>query len=413
MQNKQRELPDEWGFEPLSKIADVTNGNSPDSEYYNTDGDGTPFIQGNSGFGWKTPETDRFCSTDGKLAEPRDVLLSVRGATLGETNIADAEYIIGRGVAAISGEQFNQEYLYHLITSQEEFLQELGTGSTFGGLSSKDFNYIRLPVPSLNEQKQIASVLYTVDETLKTLQERQGWLEQHKRALMQDFLTGETRVQPSIEVRKEVLPTNSPAEIKQDCDWKEKKIEDITQLRRNNVQSDKQQGLSHVGLEHLESFSLNHASEPSDNVTSNKYRFEEGEILFGQIRSYLKKVCIANTDGVCSTDIFVIQPQGVNRYYLWALLLSDEVNKWSQRASTGTKMPRVQWNAFSNKSVTVPPLWEQERIASVLYTVEDMIAKTTSLIDEYERLKRGLMQDLLCGEVRTPPELEVIDEVEV
>jgi hypothetical protein len=45
--------------------------------------------------------------------------------------------------------------------------------------------------------------------------------------------------------------------------------------------------------------------------------------------------------------------------------------------------------------------------------VDEMIARTSDLMDEYERLKRGLMQDLLSGDVRTPEDLEVLEDIEV
>jgi len=178
-------------------------------------------------------------------------------------------------------------------------------------------------------------------------------------------------------------------------EWTEKTIEEITNLQRDNIPSDEQGGLPHVGLEHLEQFSPRISSESSENVSSNKYKFERGDILFGQIRSYLEKVCIADRDGVCSTDIFVIEPDEVNRWYLWSLLLSDDVNRWSQRASTGTKMPRVQWDAFSNKHVSVPPVGEQERIASVLYTVDKHVEALDQRHSDLQDLKHALMQDLI------------------
>ena len=183
-------------------------------------------------------------------------------------------------------------------------------------------------------------------------------------------------------------------------EWTEKTIEEITNLQRDNIPSDEQGGLPHVGLEHLEQFSPRISSESSENVSSNKYKFERGDILFGQIRSYLEKVCIADRDGVCSTDIFVIEPDEVNRWYLWSLLLSDDVNRWSQRASTGTKMPRVQWDAFSNKHVSVPPVGEQERIASVLYTVDQNVEALDQRHSDLQDLKHALMQDLLFGRRR-------------
>jgi type I restriction enzyme S subunit len=89
-------VPDGWIRVPLEKIADVIMGQSPDSQFVNEEEVGVPFLQGNADFTSKHPIPIHWVTRPRKLAKKNDVLISVR-APVGEINIADEEYCIGRG----------------------------------------------------------------------------------------------------------------------------------------------------------------------------------------------------------------------------------------------------------------------------------------------------------------------------
>ncbi len=93
-------VPEGWKMMKLRDIAEVNMGQSPKSEFYNTEGIGMPFLQGNRTFGYRYPVTDIFCSNPIKIAKKGDVLFSVR-APVGDINIANKDICIGRGLAAL------------------------------------------------------------------------------------------------------------------------------------------------------------------------------------------------------------------------------------------------------------------------------------------------------------------------
>ena len=76
-------------------------GQSPDSDFVNTEKIGTPFLQGNAEFTNKYPIEKYWCTKPQKIANPTDILLSVR-APVGAINIANKKFCIGRGLSAIS-----------------------------------------------------------------------------------------------------------------------------------------------------------------------------------------------------------------------------------------------------------------------------------------------------------------------
>ncbi|NJK62108.1 MAG: hypothetical protein HC921_04945 [Synechococcaceae cyanobacterium SM2_3_1] len=94
------EVPEHWDVRKLKFIASLNMGQSTDSSDYNYDGEGVPFLQGKAEFGSIYPKPLLYTQTANKFALKDDILLSVR-APVGDLNIADQEYGIGRGLCAI------------------------------------------------------------------------------------------------------------------------------------------------------------------------------------------------------------------------------------------------------------------------------------------------------------------------
>ena len=96
------EIPEDWKVAKLGddKVSELIMGQSPPSSFYNNDGDGMPFLQGNADFGDIYPNPNTYCTKPLKIAESGDILMSVR-APVGELNMSAFKSIIGRGLAAI------------------------------------------------------------------------------------------------------------------------------------------------------------------------------------------------------------------------------------------------------------------------------------------------------------------------
>ena len=100
----------------LGDIAVVTMGQSPKSEFYNFEGNGMPFLQGNRTFGRKYPTFDTYTIKPTKIANAGDVIMSVR-APVGDLNIAPTEMCLGRGLCSIRMKNNNQDFLFILSFS--------------------------------------------------------------------------------------------------------------------------------------------------------------------------------------------------------------------------------------------------------------------------------------------------------
>ncbi|QER41218.1 restriction endonuclease subunit S [Thermodesulfobacterium sp. TA1] len=143
-----REIPKGWEVKRLGDVAEVIMGQSPPSKFYNEEGIGIPFIQGIGQFGKYTPQTLVFCSCKGKLARLHDILITVR-APVGELNLADGEYIIGRGVASLRTDYWSFLFIY--FSFNKELLKSLEKGTTYDAIVKDDLEgfSILLPPPHI------------------------------------------------------------------------------------------------------------------------------------------------------------------------------------------------------------------------------------------------------------------------
>ena len=151
----------------LGDICKITMGQSPDSSTYHTTNIGLPFYQGNADFGELYPKTRIWCSQPQKIAEPENILLSVR-APIGALNIAKEKCCIGRGLAAIAPHKnfcFNK-YLFYILKYKHNELNARGTGSTFKAINKSILNDLPIDIYPIDRQKRIAAILDKATELI-------------------------------------------------------------------------------------------------------------------------------------------------------------------------------------------------------------------------------------------------------
>ena len=187
-------IPKEWEVKELNEVAEIILGQSPDSSTYNEVGDGIPFFQGKTEFGYLYPVVKKWCSRPKKIAEIDDILISVR-APVGDVNINNVKACIGRGLAAIrKTEKLNERYLFYFLKKNSAVFEKLSQGSTFTAINGDDLKCLKIPVPTIQEQERIAMILTKVDDEIIKLDSIVIKMQELKKALMQKLLTGKVRV---------------------------------------------------------------------------------------------------------------------------------------------------------------------------------------------------------------------------
>ena len=197
--------PIEWDTKSLNEIAEIEMGSSPKSKYYNHNGEGLPFYQGNNEFGERYPNTKVWCNQPVKTANKNDILISVR-APVGDLNITPKKCCIGRGLASITTKNIDKNYLFYHLKERKNYLIRISAGSTYDSINSSQLKNLNLKIPPLKEQQKVAEILMELDNKINSNRKQKHQLQRIKKGLMQDLLTGKVRTKDKdIEILKEVL----------------------------------------------------------------------------------------------------------------------------------------------------------------------------------------------------------------
>ncbi|MGM0563263.1 MAG: restriction endonuclease subunit S [Pseudomonadota bacterium] len=181
----------EWRVKQLDDLAHIVMGQSPNSSNYNLSGDGLPLIQGNADIDGRKTIKRVFTTQITKHGRAGDILMSVR-APVGEISRATFEVCLGRGVCALRS---TNEFLYHYLIYLEPSWAKHSKGSTFDSVNSADIKTVEVWLPSdPDEQFAIASILSDMDAELEALEQRRIKTAELKQAMMQELLTGRTRL---------------------------------------------------------------------------------------------------------------------------------------------------------------------------------------------------------------------------
>jgi very-short-patch-repair endonuclease/restriction endonuclease S subunit len=189
-----KDLPSTWLKTILDQIALIEMGQSPESKFYNDNGQGLPFYQGKAEFGERYPKVRKWCSNPNKIAEAGDILVSIR-APVGPTNIVQARSCIGRGLATVRAiTPINQLFLFYFFRHIETWLSDQGTGSTFAAISGQFLRQIEFVLPPIGEQirivEKLEELLSDLDAGVAELKAAQKKLVQYRQSLLKAAVEG-------------------------------------------------------------------------------------------------------------------------------------------------------------------------------------------------------------------------------
>lgn len=336
-------------------------------------------------------------------------------------NWADRPYAIGRGIAAIRhnrGLQM-QPFLRAVIEHELPNLLVQATGSTFPNVSSSLL--ARTNWPKFDEGLQVNASRYfaLLDDKIDLLREMNRTLEEMARAVFRawfvDFLPvrakadGATSFRGMPQALFDQLPTTfTDSDIGEIPDgWGVGRVDDLLDHPRRAANPNEIESTTpYIGLEHMPRRSITLGEwETAEKVTSNKHRFERQEILFGKLRPNFHKVGVTFVEGVCSTDIVVLRPVKPEFFGLGlACVSSDEFVAHNVVASSGTKMPRTNWEIIARYELAVPP--ETSGIISGFDTIiRSLVYKleaNTLEIATLSGLRDTLLPKLISGELEAP-----------
>ena len=161
------EIPAGWMVRHLKDCFEITMGQSPPGHTYNDTGDGLPFFQGRSDFGFRYPGNRKFCTAPNRIAEPEDTLVSVR-APVGDINMAWERCCIGRGIASLRYRVCAASFTYYTVQALQVRLREYeNTGTVFGAITRTQLARLPIQQPSMELVHAFECLARGWDETIR------------------------------------------------------------------------------------------------------------------------------------------------------------------------------------------------------------------------------------------------------
>jgi type I restriction enzyme S subunit len=370
----------------LADVAQVIMGQSPPSSTYNTVGKGLPFYQGKTDFGDMFPKPRVYCTEPSRIAEAGDILVSVR-APVGPTNVSAERSCIGRGISAIRvGKNLERDFLLYFLRFYEPELAKAGTGSTFAAISREDLETIRIPLPSLTEQKRIASLMSRADRLRQLrrtahdlsdsvlqsvflemfgdpVEDSNKW---QKEALI-DIINPERPITYGILMPGENLPNGVPYVRVVDI-W-DGKI-DVANVRRTSEEIDKQYKRSRL--------------LPGDLLLTIRGQVGRLAIVPPELKGANITQDTARLDPIRSI---------CNAQYLFGCMLMSSFQHLMQTLTRGVAVTGINLGDVKDLPIPLPPLSKQEEFAGVVSRVESLRGQMSETERQADELFASLLSE--------------------
>jgi type I restriction enzyme S subunit len=292
-------------------------------------------------------------------------------------------------------EGVDHQFLYYafLFKGKQGGFSPLFTGSTIKHLPKEKLAKVEVEIPDLSEQQRIAYLLSKYDDLIENNKRRIELLEESARLLYKEWF-----VRFRFPGHEHVKIIDGVPE-----GWVPKTLSEIVTLVKDTVDPKSISEMTpYIGLEHLPRRSLTlNIWESAGKVSSSKFAFKCGDILFGKIRPYFHKVGFALVDGITSSDAVVLRPN-LRKHYCIALseVTTDAfVALASKTVREGSKMPRADWGVLKSRAVLEPP----EAILNVFNNQIECILNQCKLLSfqNFNLIKARdiLLPKLMSGEI--------------
>lgn len=186
-------LPEGWERRTLLDLAEVVMGQSPKSQFYNDAGNGLPFHQGVTDYGFRFVSHRTYSTMVTKIAEAGDILVSVR-APVGRINITRDKIVLGRGLSAIRSRTGHQSFLFYALKNHFYAEDIIGSGAIYAATNKKELEGQELVVPSSMLLTEFEAQAATFDRQIANLTSQNEKLAQARDLLLPRLMNGEIAV---------------------------------------------------------------------------------------------------------------------------------------------------------------------------------------------------------------------------
>ncbi len=365
----------------LGDIAEITMGQSPKSIYYNSEGEGIPFLQGNRTFGRRYPTFDTYTTMLTKKALAGDVIMSVR-APVGDLNFTPVDMCLGRGVCSIRMNNGNQDYLFYLLKYNMPQLLNKESGTVFGSVNRNDIAGLEVEIVDDEMQLKIARMLSVIDDKIEENERINKNLEEQAQAIFEaEFLAHDKIPQGWCESNLLAI-----------ADY----LNGLAMQKFRPVEGEA--GLPVLKIKELRQGVCDINSELCSPNIKPEYIVHDGDVIFSWSGSLLVDFWCGGTCGL-NQHLFKITSTRYDKwfYYAWT---KHHLSKFiALAADMATTMGHIKREELSKAGVLIPSTEDYCRIGSLLQPIYDMIISNRIENRQLAELRDELLPKLMSGDI--------------
>ena len=398
----------------LGNISFINMGQSPDSIYYNEEGNGLPLIQGNADIKERKSIKRFWTSQITKVCDEGDILMTVR-APVGYIGVASFQSCVGRGVCSIKANGVDSKYLFYLLIQNEDKWKTFEAGTTFSAVTSKEvFNFPLRLSKSKSKQQQIAKILSTADAVIEKTQAAIAKYKAIKQGMLHDLFTrgidlNTNRLRPRYEDAPELYKESKLGMIP--MEWDEKVFGKEVDLIHGHQFRDydfTEFGIPVVKIgqvkpENVDLTNCSFVRAGREEEFQNEI-IRNGDVLMALTGATLGKACLVKgLNGIVFQNYRVgrfepiIKENDIDKEFLYYLLIAgDLLTQIFNKVNTGAQ-GNIGKADFEKATFKKPPFDEQQKIAERLKAIDNKLQTEQTYLQKMQSLRKGLMEDLLSG----------------
>ncbi|MDR0801479.1 restriction endonuclease subunit S [Fluviicola sp.] len=393
----------EWEEKTLGEVGDFIGGGTPDTtneEYWNGDilwFTPTEVKEGNL-TNSKRKITEKGLQSSSAKILPIGALLITTRATIGDIGIATSPCTTNQGFQSlvVNDDQVNLFWYYWIAFNKNELIKR-SSGSTFPEIGKNEIIQITALVPSIKEQKKIASCLSSLDEVITAQSQKLELLKDHKKGLMQNLFPTQGEKTPKLRFKEfkeewvekalgEVANVSKLAgyEFTKHIVYENKG--NIIALRGLNIKNNK---LELSDVKYIDNSELSKLSRSKLFIDDLMFTYI-GTIGEVALIDENNKYYLAPNVSRIRADKSKVNPQFLLQYFNVPDFKEKEIAKYISSSS----QPALTMENVRKFSIHLPTLPEQQKIASCLSALDELIKSQTEKIEQLKLHKKGLMQGL-------------------
>lgn len=389
------QIPSHWEVNRMRYIISYEKGKNPKELFFECDGEMRPYLS--MDHLRESFDFTQYCYAEGKsiICKDGDVVLLWDGSNAGEF-IKSKDGILCSTCALIKPKGVHPQYFWYLCKSFQSYLQDMTNGMGVPHVDSEALKNITAIIPPSSEQRDISAYLDrkcgSIDKVIATQVRRIEMLGELKQSIITEAVT--RGINPDAPLKDSGI--DWIGKIPQH--WEIKRYKNIMDLKTTPSNSDIK-----IGLENIESGSGMFVESESE-FEGNGVQFKKGDIVYGKLRPYLRKVWLAEFEGNAVGDFFVFTAKkAVSNKFLKYLLLSDIFTSQANGATNGAKMPRVSSSFILTLKVAIPNFDEQIIIANYIETkltpIDSAIAKAKREVELLREFKQSVITEAVTGKI--------------